>query len=151
MQTQLSETLEVKRGGYAQYFIYLTILILLAAINSVLKIQPPYLYYMMLPIVLCAVLSMNTLTALVFSKVVIRASKEGIWTDKLNLVPWNQVKDIRIQKTSTFNTSNMSSSTMTELIIETTDERESVFWCEFFNADANLLCTSLNNYWQSYK
>ena len=68
MQTQLTETFEIKRGGYAQYFIYLAILILLAGVNSVLKIEPPYLYYVMIAVMAGAVLSMNKLTALVFSK-----------------------------------------------------------------------------------
>ena len=151
MQTQLTETLEVKRGGYAQYFIYLAILIFLAGVNSVLKIEPPYLYYVMMAVVVCAVLSMNTLTALVFRKAVIRAGKEGVWTNKLNLVPWKEVKNIRVDRTSTFNTGNMTSSNMTELIIETTDERESVFWCEFLNTDAELLRSSLSNYWKANK
>ena len=41
----MSNELIVKRGGSAHYFIYMAILIVFGAINAVLKIQPPYLYY----------------------------------------------------------------------------------------------------------
>lgn len=149
MQTDLAGTIEVKRGGYAQYFIYMVIFILLAAINSVMKIQPPYLYYVMMAVVLVTVLSMNRLTAFVFSKVVLSAGKEGIWTGKMSLVPWKQVKDIRLERSTSYSTTTLGN--ITELIIETTDGRESAFWCEFLNTDAELLRSSLNNFWQANK
>ncbi len=147
----LPETIEVKRGGSAQYFIYLPIIMLFGLINTVFKIPPPYLYYVFMVIGLVAVMSMNTLSAMVFTKVLIRATKEGIWTSKLNLVPWNQVEDIRIERTSTFNTGNMTSSVSIDLIIETTDGRESNFWGGFLNTDPTLLCASLNKFWRSFE
>jgi hypothetical protein len=147
----LPETIEVKRGGSAQYFIYLPIILLFGLIITVFKIPPPYLYYVFMAIGLVAVMSMNTLSAMVFNKVIIRATKEGIWTSKLNLVTWNQVKDIRIERTSTFNTGNMTSSVSIDLIIETTDGRESNFWGGFLNTDPTLLCASLNKFWRSFE
>ena len=147
----LPETIEVKRGGLAQYFIYLPIIILFGLINTVFKIPPPYLYYVFMAIGVVALMSMNALSAMVFNKVIIRATKEGIWTRKLNLVPWNQVKDIRLQKTNTFNAGNMTGSTSIDLVIETTDGRESNFWGGFLNTDPNLLCASLNKFWRSFE
>lgn len=147
-EQNLPETIEVKRGGSAQYFIYLPIILLFGLINTVFKIPPPYLYYVFMAIGVVAVMSMNTLSAMVFTKVLIRATKEGIWTSKLNLVPWNGVKDIRIERTSTFNTGNMTSSVSIDLIIETTDGRESSFWGGFLNTDPTLLCASLNKFWR---
>jgi len=153
METQntLPEKLEVKRGGSAQYFIYLPGIMLVGLINTLFKIPPPYLYYSYMAIGVVLVMGMNTISTIVFTKKIIRATKEGIWTSKLNLVPWNQVKIIRLETTSTFNTGNMTSSTIKELIIETTDGRESGFWVGFLNIDPNQLYTTLNNYWQAYK
>lgn len=147
----MNNDLIVKRGGSAHYFIYMAVLIVFGIVNSVLKIQPPYLYYVFILVGVSTVLSMNSLSAMVFTKVIIRATKEGIWTSKLHLVPWNQVKDIRIEKTSTFNTGNMTSSTSIDLIIETIDGRESSFWGAFLNTDPTLLCSSLNNLWMTHK
>lgn len=141
------KTIEVKRGGSAHYFIYLPIIMLLFFISNILKI-PPYVFMI---IGVAVVMSMNTLSAMVFSKVIIRATNEGIWTSKLKLVPWNQVKDIRIEKTSTFNTGNITSSTSIDLVIETLDGRESNFWGSFLNTDPTFLCSSLNNFWQANK
>ncbi len=140
--------IEVKRGGYAQYFIYMALLTLFATINSLITIPTPYLYYVLMAVVLVAVISMNKLQAIVFPKILIRADKEGIWTSKLNLVAWNNVKDIRLEKT---NYSTKSSGSITQLILESTDERKSVFWCEFLNTDSSLLYSSLNKYWLKYK
>ncbi len=145
---QQQEVIEVKRGGYAQYFIYIGLFTLLATINSLVNIPPPYLYYVLMAVAVVAVMSMNKLQAIVFTKVLIRANEEGIWTSKLNLVAWNNVKDVRLEKT---NYSTKSSGNITELIIETTDERKSVFWCEFLNTDSSLLYSSLNKYWLIYK
>ncbi len=145
---QQQEVIEVKHGGYAQYFIYIGLFTLLDAINSLVNIPPPYLYYVLMAVAVVAAMSMNKLQAIVLTKVLIRANEEGIWTSKLNLVAWNNVKDIRLEKT---NYSTKSSGNITELIIETSDERESVFWCEFLNTDANLLYSSLNKYWLAYK
>lgn len=143
------EKIEVKRGGSLQYFIFLSILILFGMMNTVIKIPPPYLYYVFMAMALIAVMSMNRLTETFFTKVIIRATNEGIWTSKLSLVPWNQIKDIRIEKTSTFNTGNMTSSVSIDLIIETNDGRESSFWGGFLNTDPTLLCSSLNKFWQT--
>lgn len=147
----IPETIEVQRGGSAQYFIYLPIILLFGLINTVFKIPPPYVYYVFMAIGVVAVMSMNTLSAMVFNKVIIRATKEGIWTNKLSQVPWNQVKDIRLEKTSTFNAGNMTSTTAIDLIIETMDGRESSFWGGFLNRDATQLCDSLNDFWKSHK
>lgn len=143
----MSNEVIVKRGGSAQYFIYMPIILLLFLISNVFKI-PPYVFII---IGVVAVMSMNSLSAMVFTKVIIRATKEGIWTSKLELVPWNQVKDIRIENTSSFNTGNMTSSTSIDLIIETIDGRESSFWGAFLNTDPTLLCSSLNTLWQTNK
>jgi hypothetical protein len=147
----LPEKIEVKRGGSAHYFIYLLILVLFGMVNTVFKIPPPYLYYVFMAIGVVAVLSMNKLTGAIFTKVIIRATKEGIWTSKLNLVPWSQIKDIRIEKASTFNTGNMTSSVSIDLIIETKDSRESNFWGGFLNTDPTLLSARLNKLWQTFK
>ncbi len=153
MQTvqNIPEIIEVKRGGLAQYFIYIPFIILLGLINTIFKIPPPYLYYVFMVTGVVAVMSMNTLSSLVFTKVIIRVTKEGIWTDKLSLVPWNNLKDIRLEKTSTFNAGNMTSTSAVDLIIETMDGRESSFWGGFLNRDATQLCDSLNNFWKSHK
>jgi hypothetical protein len=143
----MSNELIVKRGGSAHYFIYIAIIMLLFFLSNLFKI-PPYVF-MIVGVV--AVMSMNSLSAMVFTKVIIRATKEGIWTSKLDLVPWNQVKDIRIEKTSSFNTGNMTSSTSIDLIIETIDGRESSFWGAFLNTDPTLLCSSLNTLWKAHK
>lgn len=146
----LPEQLVVKRGGYAQYFIYLPIIMLLGLVNAVFKIPPPYLYYLYMAIGLVAVMGMNQLQALLFTKPVIIATKEGIWTRKLNLVAWSGVKDIRIEKTYTFS-GNTSGSVMLDLIIETTDNRESVFAGGFLNTDPTNLCALLNSYRKTYQ
>lgn len=151
MQNTSTETLEVKRGGYAQYFIYLPLLLLFAVTNSLLKIPPPYLYYVYIAVVVLVVLNMNKLQKIVFIKPLIIANKHGLWTRKLNLVPWHLIKDIRIEKTSSFNTANMTANTSIDLIIETNDGYESSFWGGFLDQDPTMLCTSLKNYWQTYR
>ncbi len=147
----LPEKIEVKRGGMAQYFIYFFLFMGLGLINAVVKIPPPYIYYVFLAFGVIAVMSMNKLTAMLFTKVVIKATPEGIWTSKLNLVPWKEIKDIRIERTSTFNAGNNTSSTSLDLVIETRDGRESSFWAAFLNTDAHQLCASLVDLWKAYR
>ncbi len=147
----LPETIEVRRGGLAQYFIYMSVFLVFGLLNAVFNIPQPYLYYVFVAIAVLLVMNINTLSAKVFNQVIIRASKEGFWTRKLSLVPWNQIKNIRLDKTSTFNAGNMTSSTSIDLIIETTDSRESVFWGSFLDKDANQLCASLNNFWMAHQ
>lgn len=152
-QIDLPEKISVTYGGYAQYFIYLPVLILLGIINAVLKIPPPYLYYLYMGIGVVAVMSMNSLQAMVFTKIIIKADKDGIWTSKLNNVPWKEIKDIRLEKIIAFTASpaHQTNQVMTELVIQTKDGRKSVFWGRFLNTDPNLLCTSLNNFLKVYK
>ncbi len=147
----LPEKIEVKRGGMAQYFLYLPFIVLLGIINAVFKIPAPYSYLVLAVFAIAAVMSINRLTALVFTKVLIRATKEGIWTNSLGLVPWNEVKDIRIERTTSFNSGNNTTSTSFDLVIEAKDGREAGFWGSFLNADPHQLCTSLNGFWRAYR
>lgn len=147
----LPEKIEVKRGGMAQYFLYLPFIALLGAINAGFKIPAPYSYFILIAFAVIAVMSVNRLSALVFTKVLIQATKEGIWTSSLGLVPWPEVKDIRIERTSTFNSGNNTTSTSLDLLIETNDGREASYWGNFLNADPHQLCTVLNDFWKVYR
>ena len=111
------------------------------------------MYYLYMGAGVVAVMSMNSLQAMVFTKIIIKADKDGIWTGKLHNVPWKEIKDIRLEKISTFAVSpaHQTNQVFIELIIETMDGRKSVFWGKFLNADPNLLCNSLNNFLKIYK
>lgn len=147
-----SEKLVVKRGGYAQYFIYLAIFITFGLINAILKIEPPVLYYVMMAVGVIAVMNMNYLQSKLFYKSVIVATKDGIWTSKLDFVAWDQIKDVRLEIINTYNFSSghMIGNSLIELVIETKDERKSVFWANFLNMNYKQLHSILSDYWQAH-
>jgi len=148
----LPEKIEVKPGGLAQYFIYLVLIIMLGAVNSVVKIPAPYLYYVYIIAGVSVVLSMNSIQAFVFRRPVIVATKEGLWTKRLNHLKWNGIKKIRVEKTNRFSFvgDRLTQNTDIDLIIETRDGRDATYWGAFLNTDTEQLSASLNRYLQQY-
>ncbi len=150
--TNLIEKTEVKRGGNAQYFIYMLIIFPFLIIIKMVNIPSNYLFIVFLPVILVLVFYMNKLTALVYTKVIIRADEQGIWTKNLQLVPLQQVKEIRLDITNgLYNISNHQSHKWIDLVIETNDGRKAVFWASFLNTNPQLLCDNLNQYLTNYK
>lgn len=151
-QQTLIEKIEVKRGGYAQYFIYLLLIMMLSMVNSVIKIPPPYLYYMYMVAGLVLVMGMNSIQEFVFRSPVLTATKEGLWVKRLGQLPWNEVKEIRVQKISRFGFvgDRVNVSTDTDLVIETNNGRGVTYWGAFLNTDTTELCAELNKYLHTY-
>ena len=148
----LPEKIEVKPGGLAQYFIYLVLIIMLGAVNAVVKIPAPYMYYVYIVAGVSVVLSMNSIQAFVFRRPVIVATKEGLWTKRLNQLKWNEIKKIRVEKTNRFSFvgDRLTQNTDIDLIIETRDGRDATYWGAFLNTDTEQLSASLNRYLQQY-
>ncbi len=144
----LPEKIEVKPGGLAQYFIYLILIVVLGAVNAVVKIPAPYSYYVYLIAGVLVVMGMNSIQAIVFRKPVIVATKEGVWTRRLNQVKWSEIEKIRVEKTNRFSFvgNRLTQNTELDLVIETRDGRNATYWGAFLNADTEQLSATLNRY-----
>lgn len=150
--TDLAKKIEVKRGGNAQYFIYLILIFLFGLIQKIFNISGNYSYIFYIVLALITVLNINKLTTLVFSKVIISADELGVWTNNLQLVPWQKVKEVRLDITNgLYNVSNNRSHKWIDLVIETNEGRKAVFWGNFLNTNPEILCSDLNKYLTMHK
>lgn len=142
----LPEKIEAKRGGYAVVFIYAGIFIVAAYIQTQLK-QTTYYLYMAIAII--ALFGGYYLSPIVFNKAVISASKDGMWTRKLNLVSWNSIKDIRIEESTRFSAKGFGRIDI-DLIIETTNGSTDTFDVMYLNVDGVALSKELIKYWKAH-
>ncbi len=144
MLNQLPEKIEARRGGYAVAFIYVVLFAALGFIAKKVGIIHPYVY---MGAAIGAVLGGYYLSPLIFKNPIISATKEGLWTAKLQQVPWAAVNDIRIEKTARF-TIKGPGNTDVQLIIETTDDQKDSFDVMYLDT-GEAFGQQLIRYWQS--
>lgn len=130
---------KVYRGGLVQYFIYLPYLLLFGWIATKLNIASAYAF---MPAAVAALIFGYYSQGYFFKQPIIVYSSKGLWTRKLGWVPWKNVKNIEIERTTQFSTKGVGR-TSSEIIIETIDGRTSSFDGDFISTNVQTLHSTL--------
>jgi hypothetical protein len=135
-------TVEVRRGGMVQYFLYLPLFIIFGWAATLLPMPVVYRY------MIVAVLSVGAgyyLQPYIFRKPVIVLYEDGIFTSRLGKILWNDIREIQLEKTSSFSTRGIGR-THFKLVIETKQGRTNSYNGDYLNVDIQQFYALVNNY-----
>ncbi|MFN8236808.1 MAG: hypothetical protein U0T77_01440 [Chitinophagales bacterium] len=138
------DKIEARRGGYAVAFIVVALMLSAGFLAKKAGMDNPYLF---MAIAVFSMLGGYYLSPYIFSKPLISASHEGLWTRQLQQVPWSAIKDIRIEKTAIFSVKG-SGKTDVHLVIETTDHKSDRFNVQYLDSGEEI-GHQLIRLWQS--
>jgi hypothetical protein len=79
---------------------------------------------------------------------VIRATAGGLWTSKLGFVLWEDVEEIRLDKTRQFQTQVRVANVDVDLVFRTKDGRTATYNALYLHIGADLFYADLLRYWK---